>query len=192
MRKGKQIRKTNETDISIEWNLDGKGKCDINTGIGFFDHMLELFAVHGKFDLIVKCKGDLKVDGHHSIEDIGIVMGKILHEALGDKKGIARYAHKYIPMDETLARAVVDVSGRPFLVFNAKLKGKIGEFDCELVEEFFRAIATYGMITLHIDLLYGNNAHHKVEAIFKAFSRALSKSIKIIGKDIPSSKGVLE
>ena len=192
MRIGKQERKTKETDISVEWNLDGVGNCDIKTGIGFFDHMLELFACHGQFDLTVKCKGDLKVDGHHSVEDIGIVLGKLLHELLGDKKGIARYANAYVPMDESLARAVVDISGRPYLVFNGALKEKIGDFDSELCAEFFRAVATYGLFTLHIDVLYGSIAHHMAEAAFKAFARALSAAVKITSKTVPSSKGLLE
>jgi len=192
MRIGKEIRKTKETDIAVEWDLDGSGKCDVDTGIGFFDHMLELFACHGKFDLTVKCKGDTKVDGHHSVEDIGIVLGKLLYRLLGDKKGIARYASSCIPMDESLARSVIDISGRPFLVFNGALTGKIGDFDAELVEEFFRAFATYGMITLHIEILYGSNAHHKAEAAFKSFARALSAAVKITGDGVLSSKGMLE
>ena len=192
MRIKKTERKTKETDILVEWNLDGSGKSDIKTGIGFFDHMLELFACHGKFDLTVKCKGDLKVDGHHSVEDIGIVMGKLLTELLQDKKGIERYASACIPMDESLARTVIDISGRPFLVFNGVLKDKIGDFDAELLEEFFRAVATYGMLTLHIEILYGSNTHHKAEAVFKSFARALRKAVEITGTVIPSSKGVLE
>jgi len=186
-------RKTRETDIAIEWNLDGTGKVDIQTGIGFFDHMLELFAVHGQFDLNVVCKGDLKVDGHHSVEDVGIVMGKLLSELVGDKKGMARYGLSYVPMDESLARCVVDVSGRPYLVFGGEgLKGKVGEFDLELVEEFFRAVSTYGGLTLHIDVLHGSNTHHKAEAVFKAFARSLGAAVAIVGDKILSSKGMLE
>ena len=192
MRIGKEQRKTKETDISVEWNLDGNGKCSIDTGIGFFDHMLELLAFHGRFDLTVRCKGDLKVDGHHSIEDIGIVLGKLFYKLIGDKKGIARYASVCVPMDESLARTVIDVSGRPYLVYNGIVKDKIGEFDTELIEEFFRAFATYGMITLHIEILYGSNAHHKAEAAFKAFARALSAAVKITGDTVLSSKGMLE
>ena len=192
MRIGKEERKTKETDIAIEWNLDGAGKYDIKTGIGFFDHMLELFACHGKFDLTVKCKGDLKVDGHHSVEDIGIVLGKLLYKLLGDKKGIARYAASCVPMDESLARSVIDIGGRPFLVFGGDIKDKIGDFDTELVREFFRALATYGMFTLHLEILYGANAHHKVEAAFKSFARALSEAVKLSGDGVLSSKGMLE
>ncbi|MCL2797932.1 MAG: imidazoleglycerol-phosphate dehydratase HisB [Firmicutes bacterium] len=192
MRSGKEIRKTKETDIAVEWNLDGAGKYDIDTGVGFFDHMLELFACHGKFDLTVKCRGDTRVDGHHSIEDIGIVLGKLLYKLLGDKKGIARYASSCIPMDESLARSVIDISGRPFLVFNGLFKDKIGDFDTELVEEFFRAFATYGMFTLHLEILYGQNAHHKVEAAFKSFARALFAAVQLTGDAVLSSKGIIE
>ena len=192
MRSLLEVRKTKETDIRVEWNLDGSGKADINTGVGFFDHMLELFACHGRFDLTVRCKGDTKVDAHHSVEDVGIVLGKLLCKLLGDKKGIARYAAACVPMDESLARAVIDISGRPFLVFNGMMKDKVGDFDTELCEEFFRAVATYGMITLHLEILYGSNAHHKAEACFKAFARALAEAVKIKGDAVLSSKGVLE
>ena len=153
MRKGTKQRNTKETKISVSLDLDGTGKNSINTGVGFFDHMLELFACHGKFDLNVRCDGDIKVDAHHSVEDVGIVMGKLFHELLGDKKGIERYATVYVPMDESLARSVVDISGRSYLSYNAELKGKIGDFDAELTEEFFRAFCTYGLITAHIDVL---------------------------------------
>jgi imidazoleglycerol-phosphate dehydratase len=185
-------RKTKETDISVSLNLDGNGAGKIDTGIGFFDHMLDLFRVHSGFDLSVRCKGDTEVDFHHSVEDVAIVLGQCLKTALGDKKGIKRYADIAIPMDEALARATVDVSGRPFLVFNAELKGKTGGFDLELVEEFMRAAAFNGGLTLHINLLYGANGHHVAEAIFKAFARALSEAVKVTGDKIPSSKGVLE
>lgn len=192
MRSSEMIRKTKETDIKVSLNLDGQGKSEIDTGLGFLDHMLELLAYHAKFDLCVKCSGDIKVDGHHSAEDIGITLGKLINELLGDKRGIARYACAYVPMDESLARSVVDMSGRPYLVFNAQMDGKIGEFDCELIEEFFRALSTYGLMTVHIDLLRGNNSHHKAEAIFKSFARALAQAVKINSTEIPSSKGVLE
>lgn len=192
MRSSEMIRKTKETDIKVSLNLDGQGKSEIDTGLGFLDHMLELLAYHAKFDLCVKCSGDIKVDGHHSAEDIGITLGKLINELLGDKRGIARYACAYVPMDESLARSVVDMSGRPYLVFNAQMDGKIGDFDCELIEEFFRALSTYGLMTVHIDLLRGNNSHHKAEAIFKSFARALAQAVKINSNEIPSSKGVLE
>lgn len=155
--------------------------------------MLELFACHSGFDFAVKCRGDVRVDGHHSIEDIGIVLGKAIAQALGDKVGIKRYSHVVLPMDESLASVTLDVSGRPFLVFNAEgMTGKVGDFDIELVEEFFRAIANYGGLTIHINLLYGSNSHHKIEAIFKAFARALKDATAVVGDKLPSSKGVLE
>ncbi len=191
MRKGQLKRKTGETDIEITLDLDGTGKRSVQTGIGFFDHMLELFACHGGFDLDVKCKGDLNVDGHHTVEDVGIVLGKLIAKLLGDKKGIERYGWAYVPMDESLARAVVDISGRPFLKFGGNLDGKIGDFDCELAEEFFRAVAVNAGVTLHIDILDGYNRHHKVEAVFKAFARALKTAVRITGDSVPSSKGVL-
>lgn len=192
MRKGTKERNTRETKITVSLNLDGTGKNSIDTGVGFFDHMLELFACHGKFDLEVRCDGDTKVDAHHSVEDIGIVMGKLFYELLGDKKGIERYAAVYVPMDESLARSVVDISGRPFLSYNAELKGKIGDFDAELTEEFFRAFCTYGLITAHIDVIRGGNMHHMAEAAFKSFARALKAAVKVTGTEIPSSKGTLE
>ncbi|HEY8390243.1 MAG TPA: imidazoleglycerol-phosphate dehydratase HisB [Clostridia bacterium] len=191
-RAGELKRTTKETDIYISLNLDGEGKNDIDTGIGFFDHMLELFAVHGNFDLTVKCKGDLKVDGHHTVEDVGIVLGKLINSLLGDKKGIARYAEKTIPMDEALIRAVIDVSGRPFLACDLDCSGIIGNFEAELAEEFFRALSTYGMFTLHLNKLAGKNIHHIIEAAFKAVSRALSASVVIVSDKIPSSKGIIE
>ena len=193
MRKSEIERNTKETQINLSLNLDGDGKYDVDTGVGFFDHMMTLFACHSGFDLNVKCNGDVRVDGHHSIEDIGIVLGKAIAQALGDKVGIKRYASVTIPMDESLATVTVDISGRQFLVFNAEgMSGKVGDFDIELVEEFFRAVANYGGLTLHVNLHYGSNSHHKIEAIFKAFARALSKAVKVVGDQLPSSKGVLE
>lgn len=193
MRKAEIVRDTKETKIRLALNLDGEGSYKADTGIGFFDHMMTLFACHSGFDFTVRCEGDTRVDGHHSVEDIGIVLGKALVQALGDKVGIKRYASVTIPMDESLATVTVDVSGRPFLVFNADgMSGKVGDFDIELVEEFFRAVANYGGLTLHINLHYGSNSHHKIEAIFKAFARALSEAVKIVGNTLPSSKGVLE
>lgn len=193
MRKASIERNTNETKIKLSINLDGKGTYNVNTGLGFFDHMMTLFACHSGFDFCVDCQGDIRVDGHHSVEDIGIVLGKAVAEALGDKVGIKRYASITIPMDESLANVTMDISGRPFLVFNAEgMTGKVGDFDIELVEEFFRAISNYGGITLHINLLYGSNNHHKIEAIFKAFARALKEASTIVSDKLPSSKGVLE
>lgn len=193
MRKAKSSRKTKETDILVELNLDGSGKADIDTGIGFFDHMLGIIAVHGGMDLTVKCKGDLNVDGHHTVEDIGIVIGKLLNEALGDKKGIARFSCEYVPMDDSLARSVIDISGRSFLVYNAgHLTGYIGSYDADLTEEFFRSVCSYGMINLHIDLLRGSNTHHMCEAIFKSFARALGAATRVVSDKVLSTKGSLE
>jgi imidazoleglycerol-phosphate dehydratase len=193
MRKDTIARKTKETDITVTLNLDGKGVCDISTGVGFFDHMLELFAVHGGFDLTVKCKGDLKVDGHHSVEDVGITLGKLINKLLGDKKGIARYACQAVPMDEALARVVLDLSGRPYIAYDVACEtSAVGDFDCELAEEFFRSVAVYGMMTLHISKLAGKNTHHIIEACFKAFARALKDAVRITGDKVLSSKGVLE
>ncbi|HHW89698.1 MAG TPA: imidazoleglycerol-phosphate dehydratase HisB [Clostridiales bacterium] len=189
---GELKRTTNETDVFVSLNLDGEGKSQIDTGIGFFDHMLELFAAHGNFDLTVKCKGDLKVDGHHTVEDVGIVLGKLINQILGDKKGIKRYGEKTVPMDEALVRAVVDVSGRPFLVCDLNCKERIGDFDGELTEEFFRALSSYGLITMHINKLSGKNTHHIIEAAFKAVARALSQALKVVSDKIPSSKGIIE
>ena len=173
MRIGKINRKTNETKVDVEINLDGAGKADIDSGVGFFNHMLNLFAAHGQFDLEVICAGDLEVDGHHSIEDIGIALGAALKEALGDKRGITRYGTFFLPMDETLALVSLDISGRPFLVCEVgELAPMIGDFDTELVEEFLRAFAFNAGITLHVKILYGKNSHHKVEAIFKALGHA--------------------
>ena len=192
MRTEKVTRKTKETDITAEINLDGRGSAEIDTGIGFFDHMLTAFAVHGGFDLKLRCRGDLEVDGHPSVEDIGIVLGKLLAGALGDKKGIARFACEYVPMDDALARSVLDISGRPYLVYNAgHLTGYIGTYDADLTEEFFRAVCSNAMITLHIDLLRGANTHHMCEAIFKSFGRALGAASRIVSDKVLSSKGSL-
>lgn len=191
-RKGELSRKTKETDIILSLNLDGTGKVDTATGVGFLDHMLELFAAHGRFDLTVKCTGDTDVDYHHSVEDIGIVLGKLINKLLGDKRGINRYAERTIPMDDALVRVVIDLSGRPYLSYNASLSDRVGGFDTELVEEFFRAVSTYGLITLHIDQLAGRNTHHIIEAAFKAFARALSDACRVVSDYIPSSKGMLE
>ena len=187
-------RKTAETQISIKLNLDGEGTCDIATGIGFLDHMLTLLAKHSFMDLTVKAKGDLEVDSHHTVEDIGIVLGEALREALGDKVGIHRYGNCFIPMDETLAQACLDFSGRPFLVFGAEIpKIQLGNYDTEMTEEFFRAIAMHCGLTLHIRVLYGSNVHHIIEAIFKAFARAVAEAAAVDPrvKGVMSSKGVL-
>ena len=194
MRIGKINRATNETRVDIELNLDGAGKAQIDSGVGFFNHMLNLFAAHGQFDLKVICAGDLEVDGHHSIEDIGIALGAALKAALGDKRGITRYGTFFLPMDETLALVSLDISGRPFLVYDGgELAPMIGAFDTELVEEFLRAFAFNAGITLHVKILYGKNSHHKVEAIFKALGHALKTAVTVDKKikGIPSTKGVL-
>lgn len=195
MRVGKIERETLETKIAIQINLDGEGKSAIDTGIGFFDHMLTLLAFHGNFDLMVKCVGDLNVDTHHTIEDIGIALGACFKEALGNKQGIMRYGEFTIPMDEALVTTNLDISGRPFLVFNVDLTcERIGTFETEMTEEFFRAFAFNSLITLHINEKYGTNNHHIVEAVFKSFARALKQAVTIDeqNKDkIVSSKGVL-
>ncbi|MBQ4628158.1 MAG: imidazoleglycerol-phosphate dehydratase HisB [Clostridia bacterium] len=186
-------RQTAETRISINLSLDGTGSFDGSSGIGFFDHMLNSFAVHGGFDIVLSAKGDLHVDCHHTVEDIGIVLGKAFNGALGDKRGIARFGSSAIPMDEALARAVVDISGRPYLVFDANFEEeKVGEFDTCMTEEFFRAFAFNAGMTLHMSLLYGKNSHHCIEALFKAVAHALKTAIKIEGDTILSAKDVLE
>ncbi|MCF3944595.1 imidazoleglycerol-phosphate dehydratase HisB [Oceanobacillus alkalisoli] len=194
MRTFKISRDTSETKINLELNIDGKGKSEIDSGIGFFDHMLTAMTKHGLFDLKVKCDGDLEVDQHHTVEDIGITLGQAFREALGTKEGITRYATVTSPMDEALATVALDISNRSFLVYNVEgLKDKVGNFDTELVEEFFQAFASNSGITLHINLAYGRNSHHIIEAIFKGFGRALDqatlKNARIEG--IPSTKGVL-
>ena len=194
MRIGKLNRTTNETRIDVELNLDGTGHAEISSGIGFFDHMLNLFAAHGQFDLKVNCAGDLHIDGHHSVEDIGIALGAALKTALGDKRGITRYGTFFLPMDETLALVSLDISGRPYLVCEiGELAPTIGTFDTELVEEFLRAFAVNAGLTLHAKILYGKNSHHKVEAIFKALGHALKIAVDVDEKiqGVPSTKGVL-
>ncbi|MBQ8918669.1 MAG: imidazoleglycerol-phosphate dehydratase HisB [Acidaminococcaceae bacterium] len=187
-------RNTAETQVEVRLDLDGDGKCDISTGIGFLDHMLTLLAKHGFMDLTVKAKGDLAVDSHHTVEDIGIVLGAALKEALGDKAGIHRYGNCFIPMDETLAQVCLDFSGRPFLVFGADIpKVQVGNYEAEMTEEFFRAVAMNCGLTLHIRVLYGSNVHHIIEAIFKAFARAVAEAVAKDArvKGVMSSKGVL-
>lgn len=188
------IRKTGETDIEVGINLDGEGKYNIDTGVGFFDHMLSLMAKHGIFDLSVKAKGDLNVDSHHTIEDVGIVIGSCIKEALKDKKGIKRYGTAFVPMDEVLATVSLDVSGRPFLVFDAEFTSSIlGNYDTEMTEEFFRALAFNAGITLHAKVLYGKNNHHMIEALFKALGRALREAVTVDEriKGVMSTKGCI-
>jgi imidazoleglycerol-phosphate dehydratase len=188
-------RTTSETDITLSLNLDGTGQSDIATGIGFLDHMLTALARHGMFDLAVKAEGDLHIDDHHTTEDVGIVLGAAFRKALGDKRGIRRFGHAVVPMDETLVDAAVDISGRPFLAWNVEFqRPKIGEMDTELFEEFFRALAFNAMITLHITRRSGHNAHHVAEACYKATARALRAACEHdprAGDAIPSTKGAL-
>lgn len=192
MRKGFVERNTLETKIKVKINLDGIGKADIDTGIGFLDHMLTLMAFHGKIDLNVKCDGDLYVDDHHTIEDLGISMGQAFKDAIGDRMGIRRYSTVYIPMDEALAYTSLDISNRPYLVFNVNFETeKIGSMSTGMFKEFFRAFVNESRITLHINLLYGENDHHKIEAVFKSFARALKEGSEVISKGVSSSKGVL-
>lgn len=194
MRSAEITRNTAETKISLSLSLDGTGRSEIHSGIGFFDHMLTLFAAHGFFDLSLRCDGDIVVDGHHSVEDIGIALGMAFKEALGDKKGICRYGTFYLPMDETLAFVSLDISGRPYLVYEAgEMAPMIGDYDSELTEEFLRAFAVQAGITLHARILYGKNSHHKVEGLFKALAHALSDAVKTDPRiqGVFSTKGVL-
>ncbi len=185
-------RKTNETDIRVDLNLDGQGHYSINTGVGFFDHMLAHLSKHSRIDMTVRAKGDLEVDAHHTIEDVGIALGQALETALGDKKGIARYGHSVVPMEDAKAEVTVDLSGRPYLVYRAGFKTeKIGDFDVECVEEFLRSFSTVGKFNLHVESPYGANSHHIAEAIFKALGQALGSAVKIVGSEIPSTKGTL-
>ena len=186
-------RLTKETSVEAALVLEGTGQAEIDTGIGFFDHMLELLAFHSGFDLAVKARGDLQVDDHHTIEDIGITLGQLVRQALGDKRGIHRYGDFLLPMDETLAQVALDFSGRPYLVFNAEFaRERIGNYSTEMTVEFLRAFAFNAGLTLHANVLYGSNDHHKVEAIFKALGRSLKEAVQIESDRIPSSKGVLE
>ena len=191
MRKAILERITNETKIKLVLNLDEKAENRINTGIGFFDHMLDLFAFRAGISLNVHCDGDLHIDGHHTVEDVGIVLGQGILQALGDKTGINRYGEGAIPMDESLGRCIMDISGRPFLVFDAQFpKERVGSFETELVEEFFRAVASNAGITMHLSV-YGKNTHHMIEAMFKAFGVAFKQAVEIVGGGVPSTKGVL-
>ncbi|GBD38313.1 Imidazoleglycerol-phosphate dehydratase [bacterium HR37] len=193
-RKVKAKRKTSEVEVFVELGLDGKGNYSIETGIPFFDHMLSQFAKHGYFDLVIKAKGDIEVDYHHTVEDVGLTLGEAFLEALGDKKGIARFGEAFVPFDETLVFAAVDLSGRPYFIYRVSIpKGKIGSFDVELAEEFFKSLSNALRCNLHIELKYGENLHHIVEAMFKAVGRALDKASRIDprSEEIPSTKGML-
>ena len=195
MRKGQVKRTTKETDIAVEVDLDGTGKSSAATGIGFLDHMLDLLARHSRMDISVKAKGDLHIDHHHTTEDVGIAIGQAVKQALGDMKGITRYADVHVPMDEALTRVAIDVSGRPFLVFKVEfVRDKVGTFDTELVNEWFQAFAMNSGVTLHVETLYGSNDHHIAESCFKGLARALSVALAIDPRapnEIPSTKGSL-
>lgn len=188
-------RTTAETKIRVQINLDGTGKSQLSTGIGFFDHMLDQIARHGLIDLDIQAQGDLHIDGHHTVEDVGITLGQAFAQAIGDKKGIRRYGHAYVPLDEALSRVVIDFSGRPGLVLDIPFtSGSIGGFDTQLTHEFFQGFVNHALVTLHIDNLKGNNAHHQAETVFKAFARALRAAIELDPRalgTIPSTKGSL-
>ena len=194
MREAQVSRKTKETDIDLSIKIDGKGTADINTGIGFFDHMLSGFAKHGFFDLALNCEGDLNVDGHHSVEDAGIVLGTAIREALEDKKGIKRYGKSLLPMDDSLCLCAIDLSGRPYLCYDCELTvEKVGYLDTELIKEFFYAVSYSAGMNLHIKMMYGSNNHHMIEAMFKAFAKALDEasSPEPRSKEVISTKGSL-
>jgi imidazoleglycerol-phosphate dehydratase len=194
MRKAEVKRDTKETQIGVKLNLDGKGKAKIATGVPFLDHMLDQVARHGVFDLEISAKGDLHIDAHHTVEDIGITLGQAFAKAAGDKKGVRRYGYAYVPLDEALSRAVVDLSGRPGLEFHIEFtRARIGEFDVDLVHEFFQGFVNHAKVTLHVDNLKGANAHHQAETAFKAFGRALRMAVEADPrvKDVPSTKGKL-
>ena len=188
-------RSTAETKITVKVNLDGSGQASLHTGIGFFDHMLDQIARHAMIDLDITAQGDLHIDGHHTVEDVGITLGQAIHQAVGDKKGIRRYGHAYVPLDEALSRVVIDFSGRPGLVMNVPFKsGMIGTFDSQLAHEFFQGFVNHAFVTLHIDNLKGENAHHQAETVFKAFARALRSALEFDPRSagsIPSTKGSL-
>ncbi|MBK7493650.1 MAG: imidazoleglycerol-phosphate dehydratase HisB [Nitrosomonas sp.] len=195
MRRAQVIRNTLETQISVNLNLDGTGKSTLETGVPFLDHMLDQIARHGMIDLEIAAKGDLHIDAHHTVEDIGITLGQAFAKAVGDKKGLRRYGHAYVPLDEALSRVVIDLSGRPGLVFNvAFTRARIGDFDVDLFHEFFQGLTNHALMTLHIDNLSGRNAHHQAETVFKAFGRALRMAIEhdpAAAGIIPSTKGTL-
>ncbi|MBN2136303.1 MAG: imidazoleglycerol-phosphate dehydratase HisB [Sedimentisphaerales bacterium] len=185
-------RQTKETDISLELNLDGQGKYEIDTGAGFLDHMLTHLSKHSRIDLQVKAAGDLEVDAHHTVEDVAICLGECLVKALGDKKGIARYGHSSVPMEDALANVSVDLSGRAACVYNVQYRTeRIGDFDVECLEELLRSFANNGKLNLHVNVPYGTNSHHIAEAIFKALGKSLGMAVSIVGTDVPSTKGIL-
>ena len=195
MRNSQVTRNTLETQISVSLNLDGNGKVAFNTGVPFLDHMLDQIARHGLMDIDIVAKGDLHIDAHHTVEDIGITLGQAFYQAIGDKKGLRRYGQAYVPLDEALSRVVLDISGRPGLVFNVDFtRAMVGEFDVDLIHEFFQGFVNHALVTLHIDCLAGNNAHHQAETIFKAFGRALRMAVELdprMSGMMPSTKGSL-
>jgi imidazoleglycerol-phosphate dehydratase len=195
MRQAEVSRNTLETRIRVALNLDGTGISQVATGVGFFDHMLDQIARHGMIDLAIEAQGDLHIDAHHTVEDVGITLGQALARAIGDKKGLRRYGHAYVPLDEALSRVVIDLSGRPGLVFNVPFtRATIGEFDVDLIHEFFQGLVNHAGMTLHIDALRGDNAHHQAETVFKAFARALRDAVEVDSRAanaIPSTKGAL-
>ena len=195
MRYTQVTRNTLETQIGVSLNLDGNGKAAFNTGVPFLDHMMDQIARHGLMDIDIVAKGDLHIDAHHTVEDIGITLGQAFYQAIGDKKGLRRYGHAYVPLDEALSRVVLDISGRPGLVFNVDFtRATIGEFDVDLIHEFFQGFVNHALVTLHIDCLAGNNAHHQAETIFKAFGRALRMAVELdprMSGMMPSTKGSL-
>jgi len=195
MRSAKVSRNTLETQIGVELNLDGSGKAKFDTGLPFLEHMLDQISRHGLIDIDINAKGDLHIDAHHTVEDIGITLGQAFNQAIGDKKGLRRYGHAYVPLDEALSRVVLDISGRPGLVFNCEfVRDSVGEFEVDLINEFFQGFVNHALVTLHIDNLAGNNAHHQAETIFKAFGRALRMALELdprMAGVMPSTKGSL-
>ena len=185
-------RQTKETDVTVELNLDGVGKYEIDSGVGFLDHMLTHLSKHSRFDMVVRAKGDLNVDAHHTVEDIAICLGECLLKALGDKRGIARYGHAAVPMEDALANVSIDLSGRASCVYNVEYRtDKIGDFDVECIEEMLRSFSNNGRFNLHVNVPYGTNSHHIAEAIFKGLGKALGEAVAVIGRDVPSTKGIL-
>jgi imidazoleglycerol-phosphate dehydratase len=194
-RRAEVVRDTRETQIRVAVDLDGSGRSELSTGIGFFDHMLEQIARHGLVDLVVQARGDLHIDGHHTVEDVGITLGQAFAKAVADKAGVRRYGHAYVPLDEALSRVVIDLSGRPELIWNVRFtRSMIGEFDVDLAHEFFQGFVNHALVTLHVDNLRGDNAHHQCETVFKAFARALRMAVELDPRaagTIPSTKGTL-
>lgn len=192
-RTAKKKRSTKETEIEVQLTVDGGGKADVSTGIGFLDHMLELLAHHGSLDLLVKAKGDLQVDFHHTVEDVGLVLGGCLEEALGDKAGVNRFGTSFVPLDEALSRVVVDLSGRPYLSWRVRFTSdRVGDFPTELFQDFFRALSDRARLTLHVESLHGDNNHHIIETVFKGFARSLREAVRRTGGSaVPSTKGTL-